>query len=172
MWKLGLVGLVVVASVGCVMPVYRTGDWPAGVPAEDRFAAVYESDARNREIQSAPEYFKWVLSFYQGNGIVGGWTSQQATLAKLMGDEYGTLEPRVTELGRIVAGEWAKDNKVRRIDTDLLVLWGHVLKSGAKERRGRDVVELVTADAQSVIAGTLAKSDVRKDRYVAVMAMK
>jgi hypothetical protein len=166
------VALAALAAVGCAGPRYRAGQWPDDVPPESRFAAVYASDARNRERQDMQEYFDWVLRFYKGNGLVPGWRAQEQTLAQLMGGEYEEVAEGIRELGRTVAAEWAKHNEVRRIDSDMLMVWGGVLRSAAKEHRAGRVVEQLTADARAVVEGKLAKADIRRHRYADVMAMK
>jgi hypothetical protein len=163
----------VLASAGCVMPKYRKGEWPEGVPAETYYAQVYGADPRNAEKQTAEEYFDWVLRFYKGYGVVLGWQAQESTLAKMLAaDEYVVLSPQLAYLGQIVAGEWAKHNDLRRIDNEILILWGNVLRRAAKDKKAGEAVERIVQDAHAVLANELEKSAVKKDRYEDLLPAK
>lgn len=166
-------GIAAVIASGCVIPKYRKGEWPEGLPAESYYVTIWQADERNREKQPAEEYFDWVLRFYKGYGVVAGWQMQEQTLAKMLSSEdYVVLTPQITYLGQVVAGEWAKHNDLRRIDNEMLMLWGNVLRRAAKDHKAGEALERLTNDAHAVLAGELAKPSVKKDRYADLMPAK
>lgn len=171
MKKVGAVTVLLIA--GCALPKYSKGAWPEGIPDESYYARAYLSDARNRQIQRDTDYFDWVIRFYKGHLLVGGWQAQQATLAKLMTpEEFAAVEERMAHLGQIVSAEWAKDNSVRRIDSRILELWGKVLKRASGEHRAGAALDRLTEDAEAILADRLTKAEVTAERYADFLASK
>jgi len=154
------------ALCGCAVPHYAKGQWPEALPPESHYGRAYNADAENAKVQTAEQYFDWVLRFYRGYSFYPGWGHQEKTLAKMMtAEEWAALAPRVGELARVISTEWSKDNRVRKLDSDMLVLWGGVLKKAAGLRRVDAAVARLHEDAEAVSAGKLGKAEVTAARY-------
>jgi hypothetical protein len=108
------------------------------VPVEADFRKVYDADAANRRNQTWDDYWSWVRQFYEGNLFSQGWTRQSETLTAKVRDAgaKNKLRASLDDLGRIVAGEWSKDNSVRRINTNDLSSYGQRLQNAAKRDDG------------------------------------
>jgi hypothetical protein len=76
------------------------------------------------------EYRKWVKTFYEGSFMVKGWTARKNELLTTMEDQ-GEAEKILDELGKLISEEWAKDNSIRKIDTDSVRRWGDQLQKVA-----------------------------------------
>lgn len=143
---------------GCLSSANQAVD-----PSFDR--AWYE-DARNRELQSREEYLKWVDSFYDGSVIVPGWTQRQKELcAQLDPPEASLAETGLETLGRLVASEWAKDNRLRRVDSNLLQLMVGILVEAKEKGRLLPVLDALVEDVRSLIAGRRDPQSIKRERY-------
>lgn len=94
----------------------------SGRAVDPHFIEAWNDDSRNREIQTRDEYLMWVNSFYDGTPLVPGWARRQEELCGSLDPEQAALAAlKLEALGRLLAAEWAKDNRVRRVDSNFLV---------------------------------------------------
>jgi hypothetical protein len=84
------------------------------------------------------EYRKWLKTFYEGSFLVKGWTVRKKELITSM-DNQGEAEKILDELGKLIGEEWAKDNRIRKIDTDDVKRWGEQLQE-AKEGPDKKII--------------------------------
>ncbi|MGI6638953.1 MAG: hypothetical protein ACOX4Z_07890 [Desulfobulbus sp.] len=77
---------------------------------------------------------KWYKTFQEGNLLVDGWVDISADiLAKLPPAEQPEQQKKLAQLGDKIGREWAKENDIRKIDTDMLKKWGKELKDASKK---------------------------------------
>lgn len=110
---------------------------------ESFFRERYEADAENRARQTWKDYQDWVGTFYEGKRFppVPGWRSREAEiLGRLPEAARGEVRPKLEDVGRLLASEWAKDNRVRKVSTADLQAWGRAFSDAA-----RDPVNLASA---------------------------
>lgn len=93
------------------------------------FTNLYTKDSLNKKIQTLDTYLDWVDSFYEGSFLFDGWTERTASLLKKVagGENKAALRKELNSLGKIIGGEWARDNSIRKIDTDDIKIWGKKL---------------------------------------------
>jgi hypothetical protein len=114
-----------------------------------------------------------VALFYDGSTFVQGWTRRQAELcASLKPDEAREAEARLAEFGRLVAAEWAKDNKRRKIDSDLVARIAGILSHARDAGRLMEVVAALDEDIRSVIAGNRSAKSITPERYEKLLAIR
>lgn len=86
---------------------------------------------------------KWLRTFYEGSFLVKGWNARMQEILKNVSpenrDEIQTLLGR---LGEKIGTEWAKDNRIRKIDNTHLQQWGDELRR-AKEREPDDLIHAI-----------------------------
>lgn len=107
-------------------------------PVEREFRSVYEKDGRNKQVQRWDEYWNWIKKFYGGTWLTKGWDHQANKLLAAVTD-YDVREQVATEinrLGKLVAGEWAKDNNVRKITTRDVRRWGKEFNRALENEKG------------------------------------
>jgi thymidylate synthase len=85
------------------------------------------------------EYRKWLKAFYEGSFLVKGWTARKKELLASM-EGQGEAEKILDELGKLIGDEWAKDNRIRKIDTDDVKRWGEQLQ----ETKGKPDKKIIT----------------------------
>ncbi len=116
------------------------------------FKARYESDAANRAKQSWKDYAEWVRVFYEGKRFppVPGWGNRETEiLAKLPSNADAALKNDLSETGRRLAAEWAKDNSVRKVSTSDLQTWGKRFGDAARDPAAlRTALDEVRAELQ------------------------
>ncbi|ELR66559.1 hypothetical protein C942_04257 [Photobacterium marinum] len=88
---------------------------------------------QNIQTQSEQEYQKWLRAFYKGSFFVKGWDSIKRELHSKVGSQCDEIGQLLDELGDLIGREWAKDNHIRKIDTDDLKQWGDHLRHAGKK---------------------------------------
>ena len=82
---------------------------------------------------------EWFLKFYEGTFLIKGWRSRMKELLQPFSPaERDKMRGLLDNLGEKIGREWAKDNRVRRVDTPLLQKWGQDLLNA--KRKGPDVL--------------------------------
>src|SRR5262245_31719720 len=143
MSRFGLI--LIVCLAGCAASERRGRDF--------FFDRAWSEDAHNSEVQSRDEYLAWVASFYDGSAFVPGWTRRQADLcATLDSNEAAVAESRLRTLGRLLASEWAKDNRCRRVDTDDLIRVARLLSEARDEGRLIEAVDALLDSPAALIS--------------------
>lgn len=86
----------------------------------------------NNQTQTDQEYQKWLHTFYKGSFFVKGWDSIKHEIHSKVGHQQHEITQLLDELGDLIGREWAKDNHIRKIDTDDLKQWGDHLRQVGK----------------------------------------
>jgi len=82
---------------------------------------------------------EWFRKFYEGTFLIKGWRSRMKELLQPFSpDKKEEMRGLLDNLGEKIGREWAKDNRVRRVDTPLLQKWGQDLVSA--KRKGPDLL--------------------------------
>ncbi|HEX2021444.1 MAG TPA: hypothetical protein VHH36_01930 [Candidatus Thermoplasmatota archaeon] len=118
---------------------------------ETFFRARYEADRANQAKQPWKEYADWVKSFYEGRRFppVPGWNDRERDMLKGLAEaDRARLAPLVSEVGRALAAEWAKDNAVRKVSTSDLQAWGK--RFG--DARGAAALEAALSEVKAEVA--------------------
>jgi len=109
---------------------------------EDAFRKKYVADKENQKKQTWKEYWDWIKVFYNGRSFLGvevvpGWLDKVEDLLQGLPDRVRKeMEKKFDELGEKIAGEWAKDNDVRSIDTDDLKEWNKKMEEAKNKDKG------------------------------------
>ena len=108
------------------------------VPDDAELFAAYQSDRSNQKVQSWGQYRGWVQTFYKGNLMSEGWTKfGEVTVSKVKSAAARqAVIAQITELGRIIGLEWAKDSSVRKITTADLRRWNELMATARQSDDG------------------------------------
>lgn len=137
----------------------QADDWYQPVQAD--FKPLHDRDTADRKYQSwdgRDSYWYWVRIFYQGytKRVLGvtilrqaGWT---ATSRRLIAHVVSPpirqkLTVELNTLGRDIAGEWARDDRLERIQTGDLRRWGSMTAHAGSRDNGSGLVLLATVRA-------------------------
>jgi hypothetical protein len=163
--KNSLIMCLTLSLFSCVSQ--NLANWPESIPQQQHFVQAYGADAANQQRQSQQEYLEWIMSFYQGNLVYQtGWLDVETTvLATMQADGHNLQDQQLRDLGAAIGAEWAKDNKIRVIDSRMLSLWGSVLQLAADSEQRRMSIELISADVEAVLAGNLSNAEIQEPRY-------
>jgi hypothetical protein len=106
-------------------------------PDDAELLRAYQSDHSNQKVQSWGQYKGWVQTFYQGNLLSEGWSKfARVTVSGVKSAaNRQAIIAQITDLGRIIGLEWAKDSSVQKITTSDLKRWNAVMASA---RQGDD----------------------------------
>lgn len=84
---------------------------------------------------------EWYRKFQNGTLLIKGWKARIKEILKEMPeDRQDALRVELEQLGEKIGREWAKDDKIRKIDTLQLQRWGNELK--AAKRQGPEALEV------------------------------
>ena len=164
LWK-SLLFLWVLFLLGCSVtgPIF----WPDKLPELAYFEANYKRDKDNQLVQSKADYLGWVVSFYEGTLIAPvGWLNLQSIVVE-MAEPQDRLElgKQLTELGRLISGEWAKENDKRVIDSRLLSLWGSVMQLSDGPQVQAQAILLIEKDVNALLNRQLTPESITDERY-------
>lgn len=166
-------GLLALATLSGCAPVRPEGPdgWPPGLPPRSYFERVWEADARNQQVQSFEQYLTWVETFYAGTQIIPGWNRRQADLVEhLSADQARIAGPELASLGQLLASEWAKDNSERRVTSQMLLLWGRVMKGIDGPGMMVSALDTIRGDLRAVLSGDLPREAITLPRYSPFLA--
>tara|TARA_B100000427_G_scaffold1394_1_gene1398 strand:+ start:616 stop:1146 length:531 start_codon:yes stop_codon:yes gene_type:complete len=170
LWK-SLLFLWVLFLLGCSVtgPIF----WPDRLPELAYFEANYKSDKDNQLVQSKADYLGWVVSFYEGTLIAPvGWLNLQSMVVEMAEPEDRLeLGKQLTELGRLISGEWAKENDKRVIDSRLLSLWGSVMQLSDGPQVQAQAILLIEKDVNALLNRQLTPESITDERYEGVLGI-
>jgi len=157
--------LIAFLSQGCL--VNNSSRWPENVPEREYFESIYWADAGNQLVQSRADYLQWVVSFYEGTLIAPlGWLELQSIVLEMSdSSRLIHLSNRLTILGGLIAGEWAKENEERVIDSGMLSLWASIMQQSIGFGAQESTILLIEKDVNSLLAGELAPNAIDDERY-------
>lgn len=107
--------------------------------SQDEFRRIYDADRANAKLQSWEQYWTFVKQFYQGDLSTTvrtlGWTAQSARLTENVQNPAARMEMEreLGSLGKRLAGECAKHDRVRRVKDCDLADW---MKRASQAARG------------------------------------
>lgn len=143
-------------------------DWPEQLPSQRHFLEAYRDDPANHPLQSEVEYLNWVVRFYEGSDLMPmGWHDiAESMLTGLDQREHAIVTDRLDSIGARISSEWAKDNRVRTIDSAMLSLWGGVMQADFSPEARIAAVEMVGTDVAQLLAGIMLPEQITERRYV------
>ena len=145
--KIAFVSLIPLLTAAGVAGAAAAEAWYTPVPVD--FRPTYDADPVNKRVQTWGQYWGWVETFYDGTLVSPGWTRQAKGLLEGVGDAGQGLKLRASlnALGRDVCREWAKDNGVRKVDTNDLKRFLARLEDAAKRDggNGSEIERAITA---------------------------
>jgi hypothetical protein len=125
-----------VEAAGCCSStdLSESEEWYSPLPED--FRPEYTQDTANQRKQTWDQYWGWVKSFYKGTFFVPGWTDRAkgATNVVAAGPARRKVIKEVTDFGKEICKEWAKDASVCKIGSSDLIRWGKAVeKAKAKD---------------------------------------
>lgn len=154
-----------VVIVGCASPARSVGT--------SYFDRAWRQDPRNAAVQSLASYRAWVALFYEGSALLPGWTRRQDELCASVDPATARLaEPLLECLGRLLSSEWAKDNRMRLIESNHLQIWAACLNAALDEGRLIEGLDVVLADVRVLLSGDLSGAEVTGERYARLDALR
>ena len=163
--------LWVLFPLGCSVtgPIF----WPEELPELAYFEANYKRDKDNQLVQSEADYLGWVVSFYEGTLVAPvGWLDLQSIVVEMAEPEDRLeLSKQLTELGRLISAEWAKENDKRVIDSRLLSLWGSVMQLSDDPQVQTQAILLIKKDVSALLNRQLAPESITDERYEGVLGI-
>ena len=143
--------------------------WPHDLPTRRHFEQLYQADEHNRSLQTEQQYLTWVIRFYkQWEVIPQGWKDIEADVLDGIEDKrYPVILAKLRRLGKLISGDWAKDNSVRHITTAMLSLWGEVIYIAIELDKREVTIDLILTDVLDLLSGALTQEMIEPGRYEA-----
>lgn len=100
--------------------------------------------------QLSREERQWYATFQHGSLLFDGWQDIcKSILAEIPPRKEEQTAALLGNIGKRIGTEWAKNNAVRKIDTDQLRIWGDKLKE-ARDEGNNEIYETVEKIADEV----------------------
>ena len=119
------------------------------LPGDAELLAAYQGDRSNQKVQTWKQYRGWVKTFYQGNLMSDGWNKFGEVTAGTVksAEARQAVAARITELGRIIGLEWAKDSSAQKITTSDLRRWNDFIARARQsdDGSGRQIIAALEA---------------------------
>jgi hypothetical protein len=98
---------------------------------------------------------EWFRKFYEGTFLIKGWKHRMKELLQAVPEsDRERVKDLLENLGQKIGREWARENRLRRIDTPTLQKWGDNLRSA--KRKGPTVlveqIRKLDAEVDGIIA--------------------
>ncbi len=100
------------------------------------------------------EESKWFHRFMEGGLLVDGWKDiTKKVLANTPEEQRQQQRQRLELLGIKIGTEWSKDNAIRKVDTNQLMIWGEKLKQAVKKQPEQlaYVIALIDREVDSLL---------------------
>lgn len=95
-----------------------------------------------------------------------GWLELQTIVLEIAEPEDRLeLDKQLTDLGRLISGEWAKENDGRVIDSRLLSLWGSVMQLSDDSQVQAQAILLIEKDVNALLNRQLMPEAITDERY-------
>lgn len=108
---------------------------------------------------------KWFQRFQDGAPFLDGWEKiTQAVVAKFPEQERGQRLAVMRELGLKIGSEWSRDDRIRKVDTDMLRAWGRELRQAGAESHVQLARALIKIEKEINRLLRLDEQIVRTDR--------
>jgi len=115
----------------------------------EAIACRFFSVRSNQKVQSWGQYRGWVQTFYKGNLMSEGWSKFGAVTVNTVKSAAArqAVIAQISELGRIISLEWAKDSSVRKITTADLRRWNEVMATARQsdDGSGQQIIDALRA---------------------------
>lgn len=168
--KLCILILTISFLWGCSTSAARPVAWSESLPSQAWFTTQYAQDQRNAQLQSLEQYLTWVQRFYQGWEIYPtGWNQINQNLTANFVDPAlkNELQTKLQRLSKAIAAEWAKDNRVRRITTRHVAIWGSALQKSAERAEIPQILGRVETDVDNLLNNRMAADVITENRFYA-----
>ncbi len=154
----------------CAEHTLQELDWPNELPTYDTFLDDYRRDPTNARYQTLAQYLSWVKRFYLGWELYPrGWVHLSQDLLFRIDDPLlaAELKDRLANLSAVIASEWAKDNRVRHIDTRQVSIWGNALLTSLRYGETLSIPERVTEDVHDLLNNRISSEVITENRFYA-----
>lgn len=167
--RIRLLFLVFIISLqGCAISTVNQTVWPTELPPQSYFEDQYGQDAINANYQAIDQYLIWVMRFYQGWELYpNGWNKvTDDLLFSIKEPEIAQeIEEKMTEIGLLISGEWAKNNETRMINTRHVSIWGNALLKSIEQGETMAIINRVHDDVEDLLAKRISASVITENRF-------
>lgn len=140
--------------------------WPSDIPPRNYFERQWRMDSSNQLLQSEEEYLTWIKRFYQGYNLAPGWEVMLAQVeSRIAVRERKATRETLFELGGIIGSEWAKSNKVRKVNTRSVAIWRDALRESITQNDLENFLLRLRQDVDALLSGKIANNQIVFDRY-------
>ncbi|MBX2849647.1 MAG: hypothetical protein KTR16_15095 [Acidiferrobacterales bacterium] len=145
--------------------------WSDDLPTQDLFIESCQKHGGCRTAAQTTEHLDWIKRFYFGSILYPtGWNDVTQRLIGSLKTPTIKLntKQRLDELGFKIVKEWARDNKLRLIDSRLLAIWGNALSKSAEKNEQLEFIISIESDVEQLLTRTLKSQEISAERYYPV----
>lgn len=164
-----LILLIAVAIMsGCVTKVSEE-NWPTTLPERSLFTQTWaEQKAAGTNDSSLEKHLTWIRRFYEGSVIYPiGWNYMSEGVLESLDTQKqkNVMARRLQQLGILICIEWAQNNRIRKIDSKAVAVWGNALRTAVERKEQSKFVSKIELDVNDLLSGKLDASQIVRERY-------
>ncbi len=144
--------------------------WSDDIPTVNYFLDKYTEDKAHQEALSQRDYLMWVHRFYYGWALYKrGWIQATQELNETLDTEQEKqlATDLMTQIGQLVAPEWAKNKDYRVINTRHLSIWGNTINTSVTKNQQISTLYSILADVNALLEKRINKQVITPERYFA-----
>ena len=146
--------------------ILKQDAWPEGAPSQTYYTDYYAESLNVHPYQSEEDYLMWIGRFYEGFNILPGWQDITGkVLEEVSPEETEAMDSRMFELGKKISQEWAKDNRVRLINSKMANIWRDTFLESIELNDLMNFVSMLETDVDALLAGNLDSEEIYFERY-------
>ena len=142
--------------------------WPNNIPARHVFIDYYNQDIENQRVLEEEDYLTWIHRFYFGWELYRrGWIKATNELVDSIDEvENKPLAKQLmTDIGNLIAPEWAKNKRFHLIKTRHIVIWGNTINAAIVKKQQMQILPKILADVNALLDQRIAANIIQAERY-------
>jgi uncharacterized membrane protein YphA (DoxX/SURF4 family) len=159
--------LIALATTACSTAPNET-QWPNNIPARHTFLDYYNQDIEHKKALKEEDYLTWVHRFYFGWELYRrGWVRATNELVDSLDDTQNKplAKQLMTNIGDLIAPEWAKDKRFHLIKTRHIVIWGNTINAAIVKKEQLLILHKILADVNALLEQRMTPETIQAERY-------
>ncbi len=164
-----IIGFIIILQIQACTTFFRDQSWSADLPPQKIFIEYCQNISKGCTTSTETnDHLIWVKRFYNGSILSpNGWNhmSEMVTSSLDNTDDVENTKDRLDKLGLRISLEWARDNDVRLINSQMLSTWANALSISAQQDQQIEFITKLEDDVEKIYLGLLNPDEITRKRY-------
>lgn len=163
-----LIYILIALTITACSTAPNESQWPNNIPARNTFIDYYNQDIENQKVLDEEDYLTWIHRFYFGWELYRrGWIRATDELVDSIdnAENKPLAKQFMTDIGNLIAPEWAKDKRFHLIKTRHIVIWGNTINAAIVKKEQMYVLPKILDDVNALLEQRLSANTIQASRY-------